>query len=248
MDFLKEFLEEVTDYIKSISKYLKFVLIILLFLLSSLFQLIPIILFNINTETMSGHTKAGLSLFSNLVFMLISIFLYRKELKKQFLNLKKMKKKKMIDLLDSSFRYWLIGLTIMIASNFIISKLGIGTSNNDDSVKAVLAASPFLAGLSTIIIAPFCEEMVFRLGFKDIIPKKWPFIITSGLVFGALHVVFSAANIYEYLYLIPYCSLGISFGFIYEKTDNIYISFLIHFIHNAITAVVTFLMAGVILW
>ena len=94
----------------------------------------------------------------------------------------------------------------------------------------------------------FCEELVFRLGFKDIIPKKWLFIITSGLVFGALHVVFSATSIYEFLYLMPYCSLGISFGFIYEKTNNIYISFLIHFIHNAITAIITFLMAGVILW
>ena len=112
----------------------------------------------------------------------------------------------------------------MIASNFIISKLGIGSSNNDNTVKSLLMASPFLAGLSTIVIAPLAEELVFRLGFKDIIPKKWPFIIVSGLIFGSLHVVFSLSNTYELLYLIPYCSLGISFGFIYETSNNIYIS------------------------
>jgi len=248
MDFLKEFYQECVEYVKSISKYLKFIVVLLLFLLSSIFKMIPILIFNIDTDNMSMHTSAFLSLFSNLVFVIITIFLYRKELKKQFINLKKLKKKKLIDMLDSSFRYWLIGLTIMIASNFIISKLGIGSASNDDSIRAVLMASPLLAGLSTIVVAPFCEELVFRLGFKDIIPKKWPFIIISGLLFGSLHVIFSATNIYQFLYLIPYCSLGISFGFIYNKTDNIYISYLIHFIHNAITAVITFLLAGVILW
>ena len=248
MDFFKEFWDEVVLYMKSISKYLRFLFIILLFLLSSLFKMIPILLFNIDTKNMSVHTNAGLSLFSNIMFVGIAIFLYRKELKKQFVNLKRIKKKKLIDILDSSFRYWLIGLTIMVASNFIISKLGIASSNNDSTVKSLLMASPVLAGLSTIIIAPLAEELVFRLGFKDIIPKKWPFIIVSGLIFGSLHVVFSISTPYELLYLIPYCSLGISFGFIYENSNNIYISYLLHFIHNAITAIVTFLLAGVILW
>lgn len=248
MNLLKDFFKEAFDSLMSISKYFKFVFIFLLFLLSSLFRLIPIIIFNIDTDNMSSHTNAALSLFSNIVFVCIAIFLYRKELKKQFVSLKKAKKNKIFDLLDSSFRYWLIGLTIMIAANFILSNLGLGSSNNDDSVKSILFSSPILAGLSTILIAPLCEEIVFRLGFKDIIPKKWPFIFISGIVFGSLHVIFSLKDISELLFLIPYCSLGISFGFIYEKTNNICICYLIHFIHNAITAGIAFLMAGAILW
>ena len=83
MDFFKEFWDEVVLYIKSISKYFKFIFIILLFLLSSLFKMIPILIFNIDTKNMSVHTSAGLSLFSNIMFVETAMFLYRKELKKQ---------------------------------------------------------------------------------------------------------------------------------------------------------------------
>lgn len=248
MELLKDFWTEVKDIYKSIYKYIRFFLMLMLLFCSSLFKLIPIVLFKIDTENMSGQVSAGLTLFSNLVAAGISIFLYRKELVKQFKKLKNSKKDKLIITLDTSFRYWLIGLVVMIISNIIIGKLGIGSASNDVSVISMLESSPILAGISVIFLAPFIEEMVFRMAFKDIFDKKWLFVLISGIIFGSLHVIGSASTIYEYLYLIPYCSLGIAFSYIYQYSENIYISFLIHILHNSLTAFYTFLLAGVILW
>lgn len=248
MDFLKDFWIEVKEIYKSIYKYLRFFIILMLLFCSSLFKLIPIALFKIDTENMSGHVNAGLTLFSNLVAAGAAIFLYRKELVRQLKKLKKTKKDKLVITIDTSLRYWLIGLVIMVISNIIISKLGIDSASNDVSVVSMLESSPILAGISVIFLAPFIEEMVFRMAFKDIIDRKWLFVLISGVIFGSLHVIGSAGTIYEYLYLVPYCSLGIAFSYIYQYSENIYISFLIHILHNSLTAVYTFLLAGVIIW
>lgn len=247
MGFLKDFGSEVKTTIKPIYSYLRFILIILIFLLSSVFKLIPVYIFNIDMNNMSYTTSCLLTLFSNSVSALLCILLYYNELKKDFIKLKKMKKDDLANKFDLTFRYWLIGLAIMVVSNFIIGKLGIGTSSNDTSVQSSLFASPFIAGISVVVLAPFIEEMVFRMGFRKIIKGKWVFILTSGIIFGSLHVVLSLSSWYELLYLIPYCSLGIAFGHIYADTDNFYFSFIIHMLHNLLTAFTTFLLAGVIL-
>lgn len=248
VNFIKEFCLEVKDTLKPIYKYLRFFIIILLFLLSSSFKLIPIYLFNIDPNNVSNAILCLLTLFSNCILLILCILFYFKELKEHFKKLRKMKKERLMIILDTSFRYWLIGLIIMIVSNFIIGKLGIASSSNDTSVRVMLEASPLIAGLSVIFIAPFIEEVIFRMAFKNVLNKKWLFILTSGIIFGSLHVIFSINSGYELLYLIPYCSLGLSFAVIYQYSDNIFISYLIHLVHNGLTAITTFLLAGAILW
>ena len=54
-DFFKEFMDETIAMFKSCSKYLKFIFVILLFLFSSLFQLIPISLFNIDVNKFKNN-------------------------------------------------------------------------------------------------------------------------------------------------------------------------------------------------
>lgn len=247
MSLMKEFLLEVKSFFKTYYKFFRFIIIILLFLLSSLFKLIPIYIFNIDSNNITPTINCLLTLFSNSVTAIFCIFLFFKELKKDFIELKKMEKNKLYIKFDSAFRYWLIGLVIMIASNYFIGKIGISTSNNDVSVQTMLDASPFIAGLSVVFIAPFIEEITFRKAFKDLFEKKWFFILLSGIIFGSLHVIFSVNYWYDLLYLIPYCSLGIAFSYIYYNTDNFYFSYFIHILHNLLTAFTTFLLAGVLI-
>ena len=247
-EFFIDMIKDIKKIIKPIYKYLRFFILVILFFISSIFKLIPIYIFDLDINNISSSTQALLTLFSNSILVILSILLYFKEIKTHFINLKKMKKKKLFISLDTAFRYWLIGVAIMIISNFIISKLGIATSNNDTSVISMLEASPIIASISVILIGPFIEEMVFRMGFKDVLNKKWLFIFTSGIIFGSIHVIGSMNSMFELLYLIPYCGLGIAFAFIYEDSDNIFISFLFHLLHNALTAFTSFLLAGVILW
>lgn len=245
--FFNDFFNETIEYFISISKYIKFVFVIILFFISPIFQFIPIYLFNIDMNNVSDLTTIYLSLFSNLVFLIIIVLIYHKKLKEQFLKLKNMKKNKLINILDTSFRYWLIGLVIMIGTNLIINKMGINIPNNDAFIRKTLKIAPIISSISVIFISPLIEEIVFRLSFREIIKNKWLFILVSGFIFGSIHVITSITKTYELLYLIPYCSLGVAFSFIYEYSDNVYISYLLHLTHNTLTALTVFLLAGVII-
>lgn len=248
MDFIKDFFNEMISMFKPYYKYIRFFLVIILFFLSSIFQVIPITIFNIDINNMSNNTQALLLLFSNCMTLIVIGLLYFKDIKKDFMKFKKYKKDKVALIFDNSFRYWLIGLIVMIVSTFIIEKLGIAMSQNDATVRTGLEASPIIYGISVLIVVPIIEELVFRLSFKDIFKKKWLFVLVSGLIFGSLHVIFSISDVYQLLYLIPYCSLGISFAYLYYEADNIYLPISFHILHNTITAMTTFLLAGVCLW
>ena len=56
--------------------------------------------------------------------------------------------------------------------------------------------------------------------------------IASGLIFGFLHVM-GSSNPLEYLYIIPYGSLGFFFALTCYETNNIYPSICMHAIHNS---------------
>ena len=77
--------------------------------------------------------------------------------------------------------------------------------------------------------------------------KRWTFILTSGIIFGLLHVVFSYTSIVDFLYVIPYSLLGISFAYIVDKTDNITSSIMMHIIHNSSIIILSIMMGMIIL-
>ena len=98
----------------NVKELLKGILIFILFYFSSLFQLIPITLFNIKRTTSNSII---LSTFSNICLLIILIIIYRRELIKEF----KLFKKNLLENLDTGIKYWLIGLLVMMISNIIIT-------------------------------------------------------------------------------------------------------------------------------
>lgn len=135
----------------------------------------------------------------------------------------------------------------MIASNiFIIIFLPQSNAGNEEAVRALIDLAPLYMLFSVSIYAPITEELIFRKGIRDIINNKYIYIIVSGCVFGALHVVSSINSIYDLAYLVPYCSLGITFALLYYKSKNIFSSISMHFLHNTLTIVLYLL--GSSLW
>lgn len=230
---------------KKYIKYIKFVIAICLFFFGSIFKYIPVFLFKIDIKNMSNTTSIALTVFSNALSFIILIFMYRKSIIEGF---KDLKKKKCNPLLDG-FNYWFTGLMIMVLSNSIISLINGGvTSTNEEAVRNMLESS-WLAVLSVCILSPVIEELVFRKSFKDIFKNKWIYLATSGLIFGALHVFTSPVSSFvDYLYLIPYCSMGLAFSYMYYKTDNIMVPIVMHIAHNTINTISILLLAGVVLW
>ena len=88
--------------------------------------------------------------------------------------------------------------------------------------------------ISAVFIAPVLEELTFRQAFRNIFSNDKVFIIMSGLIFGGLHVVGNVNSPVDLLYLIPYCTPGFVFAYIMAKTDNVFVSMGLHFLHNGV--------------
>lgn len=210
--------------------------IFILFYFSSYIQLIPIYLFKLDIKNLSGNIKVGLNMFSNIILLIILILIYRKELYNEW----KKFKTNLYANIDFGFKYWFIGLIVMFISNIFINiVLKNGQAGNEQAVQEMISYAPLLMVINAGIIAPIIEEITFRKAFKNMIKNKWAFILTSGVIFGALHVVTSVTSIIDILYIIPYSSLGIAFAYMYYKTDTIYAPIAMHMIHNTVLTIIS---------
>lgn len=222
----------------------KSIVVLLLFFFSSLFQLIPISIFNMNINKLTSNETLILTLFSDTILLIILFILYRKTLIEDF----KKFKNNLFQNMDCGIKCWFIGLIVMVVSNLIINLfIHQASAGNEETVQALIKSSSILSIITVGVIAPIIEELTFRKSFRDIFKKKVPFILISSLVFGGLHVVLSLTSAWDLFYLIPYCSLGAAFGYMYYKTDNIYTPIVMHMFHNIVLTSLSILGAVIII-
>ena len=226
--------------INKILMILKSITIILLLLLSSsiLFSIL-----GINPNNISDKTYTLYLALSELLLMIILFIIYRKTIIEDF----KKFKKDINGNLELAFRYWTIGFSIMLISNLFISLiLGKTISGNEEIVRNYIDSSPLLMAISTVIFAPINEELTFRKSLRDALKNKWVYALTSGIIFGGLHVI-SYINVpSDLIYLLPYSSLGIAFALLYYKTNNIFSSISTHTMHNLLSIIIYLLGASLI--
>lgn len=186
---------------------------------------------HIDYEQMSKTFKVIYLMVCDLVEMAIFIGLFYPSLKENLKDLKENHE----TYFKTYFKYWLIILGVMMVSNVLIMLLTDNvTSNNEELVRNLIVKSPIYAYFSGIIYAPLVEEIIFRKSIRNMIKNDTLFILISGFIFGGLHVVTGYSGVKDLLYLIPYCTPGIIFAYIYVKSDNIFVSTAIHFMHNGI--------------
>ena len=177
---------------------------------------------------------------------LIIIFLVRKDLWKQFKSFLKAPKK----ILNKGFNYWIYGILVMFLSNLIITSLVGGIAVNEQATRDSLFSTPFYAIPTIIFMGPFLEEVIFRFAFRKMFHKEYIYALCSAFVFGLLHVStaldsFTISNIIahagEFLFIIPYGSLGFFFAKAYYETENIFSSIVPHILHNTLSVLLIFL-------
>lgn len=196
--------------------------------------------FGIDITTYSNTLKYQIIIGIDLSFMFILFLLYRKTLLKDIT----LYIKYFIKNISTGTKYWIIGLCIMMLSNIIISHYFPGGSANEEAVQNIIKQVPIYMIFSTIIYAPFVEELIFRKSIRDIIDNDYLYIIISGLTFGFVHTL-AGSTLHELIYIIPYGALGSCFAIMHVKTKNIYTSMTFHMIHNAIVVFIS--IAGNIL-
>lgn len=171
-------------------------------------------------------------LLSNTIFIIILYIVYFKDLNKEF----KTYKKKLSNNLKIGFKYYFVGLGLMLISNLIIN-LAIGNiSANETLVREMLYSNPVYTLISIIIIAPITEEIIFRKSLMPLIKNKWIYALSCGLLFGGAHLISGPITLINLVYLIPYGSLGFVFALMNYETKTTFTSMTMHCVHNTITA------------
>ena len=205
--------------------------LIFYFIYSYILIYVPLEIFSFDIRKFSVIEKTLYLLIFDLVFILILYFVYRKDLKTDLVDFKANYR----SYLDTGFKYWVIALIVMGASNYIIQSFILdGIAANEETVRSMLKDYPIYMMFGTCLYAPFVEELIFRKSIKKIIGFNYGFIFVSALLFGSLHVITSLTSPLDLLYIIPYSSIGFALAFLYYKTKNIWSTITMHFIHNTL--------------
>lgn len=211
--------------------------LILLLLTLGVVPTIILALLGIDSITLNETFKIIISFLNDSVLILLLVMIYRKTVKKDFKNF--FQKNTLLKNIITSFQYWIIGLIIMVISNYIIGILMNGQlAANEESVRSLIDIYPMYMAFQLIIYAPLTEELIFRKSIRNITNNKYLYILISGLVFGGLHTISSISTLLDLIYLIPYCALGFIFAALYTKTDNIFSTITAHAFHNGLALIV----------
>ena len=202
----------------------------MLYFLVSRFKNLPFVLLKINIEDIPENSYNFYSIALEIMMLVLIYYTFEKEIKLAIKDLKENHQ----EYFDKYFKVYLIGITFMILSNILIGKLGGGISENESAIRDEFKLFPIYTYISAVFLAPFVEEFIFRLGFKAMINNKIIYIITSGLIFGSLHLIGTKIDYLLPIYLISYCSCGWAFAYIMTKSNNILISTAFHVMHNGL--------------
>ena len=215
-------------------------ILVLLMLLWQVIGVFILRIFGINYNNFNEVLKVLFMFSLDLLFIGLLIFIYRKSIFRDFKNFFN---RQVFSNISLSFKYWLIGFLIMVFSNFIIAIITNGTlASNEEAVRDLIDKYPIYMAFQVMFYAPLTEEVIFRKSIKDAVNNKYLYVIISGLIFGGLHVISSVNSLIDLIYLIPYCTLGFVFAYLYTKTNNIFSTITAHSFHNTL-ALILYLVA-----
>lgn len=103
-----------------------------------------------------------------------------------------------------------------------------------DLMKSLAGGTLWISIVSAVIMAPLCEEWMFRgMILRGLLRKVSPVwaIVISAFLFSLIHL-----NPWQG---IPAFILGCVFGYVYLKTGNLWLTILMHATNNAIAVVVS---------
>ncbi len=188
--------------------------------------------FNINYNNFNTISKCVFVALSEIILTLIIILIYKNDFIPNFKDFIKNIK----SYFDKYIKYWFLTLGLMIMSNLIITLFTTSEiSNNQEMIVETFKKLPIYTIIVTIVVAPFLEELVFRMSFRKIFAhSNILFILFSGFIFGGLHVITSLTSLNNLLFIIPYSIPGFMFAYLYTKSNNIMVPIMLHFIHNSV--------------
>lgn len=194
----------------------------------------------------SSTKLSFINFLSYLIFLIIIIFIYHKDLKKYYKELKKDKKKT-----KSLLLYFVIFFLISTVLSNIILNIVEQNTNIDFNVDAssqtifslfkIFPTGTLFVVFFTCIFIPFVEELVFRKSLRDVINNNIMFIIVSSLISWYFQVSLLNPSLPEFILAISTLLNSIFASFIFIKKDNILYSILPRMMYNIVICLIQFL-------
>lgn len=132
---------------------------------------------------------------------------------------------------------WLTGLTIVVFLLFsVVWEAALNVTEKDTKLLEALGTNEttlllVLSALLTTVIAPICEETLFR-GYIFGALSKWggwlPGAVMTGILFGGVH--FGSAPVED---LVPLGVLGFALCLLYRRTGSLYPCIALHSLNNS---------------
>lgn len=204
--------------------------VVTIYFLFSIFSTLPLNLLHINYDNLPLLIKEIYSFSTELIMLIIIFLIFKKQFKTAWQDLKK----NHLNYFSKYFKFYILGIFLMISANALINILGGQMSGNETAIRDQFSLAPIYTFCSAVFLAPLLEETVFRLAFRNIFKNNFIFIVSSGLIFGSLHLLSGISLQFLPLYLVSYCSFGFIFAYMLAKTNNIFVPIGFHTMHNGI--------------
>lgn len=189
----------------------------------------------LNLINISDTLNVFIQFVFNFIILYFVIKLLKDDLKKEY----KVFKKNKLKLLGKGFIIFVIGLVCYFSLLYILYKLF--PNLNDYNYNAIInnyKNVPILLFISTIFYYPIIEELIFKTLFKDLIKNKYIFVITTGLLYGVVQLLFVVNGGMSLLFLIPYSIFSMSFSYSYYETKSVYVPIIFRMLYNLIPNII----------
>lgn len=166
--------------------------------------------------------------FADLAFLLLIVFVYRKELKEDFSFLKQDFPVKRI------VKNVFLGIVAMFTLKMVmgmVTEIIAPNPNLDGNTLAILdllKTAPYYAIFKTMIFASIAEEILFRKSLSKILTSNVVFILVTSIIYTLMNFVFNSSAGISILDILMYFLSAVVLAGIYIKNDrNIYIVMLV---------------------
>lgn len=132
------------------------------------------------------------------------------------------------------WKYVLLGVIAMFAANIILGNFLPETTENQAGINQSFLVNPITLTVYGVILAPIIEELLFRGIFMNYFwneeepSAKVLAVLTSALLFGLMHEPRLS------MALLLYMTLGIVLACVYQKTEDLRCSMMVHMIYNGL--------------
>ena len=173
---------------------------------------------------------------ADAIFLVIIVWVYAKNIKDDFKNLKKNYK---LGKIVKIVVFWVIAMFIVnILMGAITEAIApnLAMDENTTAISNLATISVVYTIFKTMIFTSIAEELLFRESLSEVIDNNAMFIIISALIYTIMNFIFTDTTsgniiIYILMYLVP----GLIFSYVYTKHDrNILLIMLIKFCYNII--------------